>query len=183
MWLLWLLYCSFVLYLHGCGYCGCRDSSCDCSAWKTCHKFFSCFTLGPCEETVNWQEPYILCMGTLFYPTTCITLHSDRFTETSHHSPVLPFAMSEGPCGLFQSIAINVRFLLYFKKVLEVFFFSSQTHITPKNYIVYCTWEFYKLRELVGCFVIVNSWKVTCTGPTDSPANCNNTSGLIKRYQ
>jgi len=51
-------------------------------------------------------------MFTLFYLTTCITLHSDHFTYGSHHSQVMKFAKSWGPCGLVQSIAIKVRFLL-----------------------------------------------------------------------
>jgi hypothetical protein len=42
-----------VTALHGCGYCGSRNSSCDCSAWKTCHKFVIFFKLGPCEKPVN----------------------------------------------------------------------------------------------------------------------------------
>jgi hypothetical protein len=125
--------------LHWCSYCGCWNSSCDCFAWNMCHKIFRCFALCTWQETVNWQKHYVLCMGTLFHLTTCITLHWDHFTEASHHLTVLQFAMSLCPCGLVQSIAINVRFILFLKKVLEVFFLSSKTHITPKNCIVYCT--------------------------------------------
>jgi hypothetical protein len=31
---------------NGCGYIGCWNSSCDGSAWNTCHKIFKCFALG-----------------------------------------------------------------------------------------------------------------------------------------
>ena len=66
---------------------------------------------------------------------------------------------------------------------MELFSFRSQTCITPNKCIVHHTSQFYRLSELVGCFVIVNSWMIIMHQFFHSPGNCNNTSGCIKRYQ
>ena len=69
-------------------------------------------------------------------------------------------AKSKGPCGLVQSIAMNDRFLLYLKKLLEVFSVRSQTCIKPNKCIVHHTSVCYNLSELAGCFVILNNWEL-----------------------
>jgi hypothetical protein len=58
-------------------------------------------------------------------------------------------AVHQGSCILVQCTVDNVRFLLTTcKKVLEMFCFGSQTHVTSNKHAVHCLSGFPELREL-----------------------------------
>lgn len=61
-----------------------------------------------------------------------IIIYSDQYHLSL--SPLLRFALCEGPCVLVQYIAVNNRFyLLHLKKELEMISFSLQSYASSKN--------------------------------------------------
>lgn len=69
----------------------------------------------------------------------------------------ITIAVSRGPRVLVSCIALNIRlYALYFKMVLEMFSFGSQTHVTRNKHGVYCTSKFYKLSEPTGSEISVS---------------------------